>query len=1130
MSARPARWMPVAACLSLLIFCPAAQSVELPALCSTGAAPTDLTTPIPQLRKQVEEKSETDPTAAVGILCMAIPRVQQEYGEDSPELAWWVGSLTMPMIAYLNQFAETIPLLQFAQPILERQFGAQSPEVADIHVAYGWIYQRQGRYADSAQAWQRALRIREKFPGPKKIELQKALVGLALVKLSQGDFPPARAELQRAHDILAENNDLVSEAAAAIENVLTNLAFREENFPEAKVHAEKQLVIEKQLQAGIGQFVPGYVFLAQILEKLDDFAGSEAASREAIRLAESDQGPLQRHQFTALTQLGALLNARGRPNDALPIAQQAVDLGEQTLGADAPRLLKSIQSLADIHRALGQLPESWHLYERMGRIVDRSRADIELPALVSYYRGLAALQLDLGNTDDAVSALHAGLEAASAEPALALQRGYLMATLAQASTESDVSLSRRQYAQALQLFESRLSKTHPTILRVVNELCALDIDASRPAASLNTPRTPAPRDSTTPPDCSDARARLSSTRDVDPALRAGVYDNLSELSQSQGDFEQAASLAVLAVSAAEGLGTPDPLWRSYFRAARALQAQGRQPLAIFFGKRAIAQIERQRQYFSGEDQRFDRGFLHDKINVYRSVADWLMESGRLDEGLEVLQLLKAQELYDFISRDASWKSQDGGPALDDLERTLSDRYSAVLPADAALGSEIDRLSRLKETGRITAQERKQLDSLLKRASRAEQARAKRIRRFIVSNAPGSGPSRQSVSIETSTLRRAIQHTAADSAIAVYLLTENRLRLLIATRTGQSEVLVPVNARELQRDIGRFLEEIGKRGAVDQPARALYETLARPLDEVAQREKVSHLLLWLDGPLRYVPFGALKNSAGFLADRYSIETLARLVPPSTPHANTSPSAIIPVSLTAAPRVRGLGVTQAVAGYDALPAMADELCYIVHGPISGLLGPSQACPRVATGDAVLAADGALVGEGFADAEFTAERFQDLLHPPHAYSVLHVGTHFSLRPGNAMRSFLVLGDGSRLMLDTLSTYDFTGLELVTLSACQTAMGGARTDDGREIEGLSAIVQQRGARQVVASLWRVEDSSTAQLMRSMYQELATRPTDVATALQHAQKSVRSLVRNGQRPYEHPYYWAGFVVSGTEP
>ena len=107
--------------------------------------------------------------------------------------------------------------------------------------------------------------------------------------------------------------------------------------------------------------------------------------------------------------------------------------------------------------------------------------------------------------------------------------------------------------------------------------------------------------------------------------------------------------------------------------------------------------------------------------------------------------------------------------------------------------------------------------------------------------------------------------------------------------------------------------------------------------------------------------------------------------------------------------------------------------------------------------------------------------------------------------MRSFLVLGDGSRLMLDTLAGLDFTGIDLVTLSACQTAMSGGQTDDGREIEGLSTIVQQRGARQVVASLWRVEDESTAQLMRGMYGALAAHGTDVARRPATAQRSLRA-------------------------
>ncbi len=146
---------------------------------------------------------------------------------------------------------------------------------------------------------------------------------------------------------------------------------------------------------------------------------------------------------------------------------------------------------------------------------------------------------------------------------------------------------------------------------------------------------------------------------------------------------------------------------------------------------------------------------------------------------------------------------------------------------------------------------------------------------------------------------------------------------------------------------------------------------------------------------------------------------------------------------------------------------------------------------------------------------------------FSLLHLGTHFSLRPGNALRSFLVLGDGSRLTLDRIGALDFSGIGLVTLSACQTGMGGAITDDGREVEGLSAIVQRRGAREVLSSLWRVEDASTALLMHNFYESLSSRPRDAAGALQSAQ---RALLASRRGEYRNPYYWAGFVLSTRLP
>jgi CHAT domain-containing protein len=66
-----------------------------------------------------------------------------------------------------------------------------------------------------------------------------------------------------------------------------------------------------------------------------------------------------------------------------------------------------------------------------------------------------------------------------------------------------------------------------------------------------------------------------------------------------------------------------------------------------------------------------------------------------------------------------------------------------------------------------------------------------------------------------------------------------------------------------------------------------------------------------------------------------------------------------------------------------------------------------------------------------------------------------------------------------------------------------------------------------VIASLWEVEDVSTATLMRDFYKSLDGSSRDVPRALQHAQGALRATRGDGGRPYQHPYYWAGFVVSG---
>jgi CHAT domain-containing protein len=156
----------------------------------------------------------------------------------------------------------------------------------------------------------------------------------------------------------------------------------------------------------------------------------------------------------------------------------------------------------------------------------------------------------------------------------------------------------------------------------------------------------------------------------------------------------------------------------------------------------------------------------------------------------------------------------------------------------------------------------------------------------------------------------------------------------------------------------------------------------------------------------------------------------------------------------------------------------------------------------------------------------------------------------------SFLLLGDGSRMTLAQIKTkLNFNSVELLTLSACETALGDdSVAHHGVEVEGLGAIAQQAGAKAVLATLWPVADGSTALLMRALYQAHKNDHVDKADALRDAQlallrgtvhsdsagKAERGLARvdsapavasfaaDPRAPFAHPFYWAPFILMGN--
>ena len=177
------------------------------------------------------------------------------------------------------------------------------------------------------------------------------------------------------------------------------------------------------------------------------------------------------------------------------------------------------------------------------------------------------------------------------------------------------------------------------------------------------------------------------------------------------------------------------------------------------------------------------------------------------------------------------------------------------------------------------------------------------------------------------------------------------------------------------------------------------------------------------------------------------------------------------------------------------------------------------------------------------------------------LHLACHGTFDAGQPLNSALYLAGGDRLTLRDLldGNLDLSSQRLAVLSACQTGI----TEFGQvpdEVIGLPAGFIQAGVPGVVATLWPVNDQSTAVLVAEFYRLLLAGQRDPATALEQARRSVRDATARTltewfqrryddsggtdlaayeaaaqfrsspdpeDRPYANPMYWAGFVYTG---
>jgi CHAT domain-containing protein/tetratricopeptide (TPR) repeat protein len=500
--------------------------------------------------------------------------------------------------------------------------------------------------------------------------------------------------------------------------------------------------------------------------------------------------------------------------------------------------------------------------------------------------------------------------------------------------------------------------------------------------------------------------------------------------------------------------------------------------------------------------------IEQRIRVKSANPEW--RARFLAERYSPYEARIAADLSGSPTREAMWNALRTSEAVrarsltEQLANRVSTRAVADDPAGDALRAQLTALQLRLESRMQLASADPAETAQLQRA--VEEARVRIDAHWLTQRPAQTGHA--NVAELDPALSAAQAEIPADSAVLAYFVGNEASYAWLLTRAELRHARL-AGRGTLQRNADAIVaaQRDASRGAAtgdDEASRALLASLLTGVRE-------SRLLVIADGPLNGVPFAALR------ADPDGPQILERFVVGYAPsltlalHAPRSP---------AAPHRRVAVISDPVYARDdsrlRLATAADDSAFRGEDRLPSRrftrLPYSAVEARAVT--RALGADRTLELSGF---DATPARVLDLTAEPLA--VLHFATHAIARRDSPQQSALYLSqysaDGAPAGQSSLSADEIwrSGLhaDLVVLSGCATGDGSAVRGEG--VLGLTYAFLANGSRTVVASLWPIQDASTARLMNEFYNAYRA-SGNAADALRHAQLRVRNGVA-----------WSSFVV-----
>lgn len=498
-----------------------------------------------------------------------------------------------------------------------------------------------------------------------------------------------------------------------------------------------------------------------------------------------------------------------------------------------------------------------------------------------------------------------------------------------------------------------------------------------------------------------------------------------------------------------------------------------------------------------------------------SAADLLLREGRILEARQTLDLAIVKELDGYLGNVTTPKIPPSTiAALTPEQQQLYVKYNQIEERAAQIERELIELRRIPE-----GQRRVEQIELISKLQAAQTEIGKEFKQFI--NTPNVAALAKAVSeASLKKLQSELRNMDRNAVLLYPLIQDDRLELILVTPDAEPiRRTARVSRDELNQEIKRFrnaLETVYDPSLdAKDSGKKLYSWLIKPIEDELNRVGAKTILYAPYAQLRYVPLAALYDGNEWLVQRYRINNITAASLHDFSVQSQARQSILAGAVT-----RGMSFK-----------IGDR-----HFSFAGL---PFARREVETLTQIIPDSTQLF-----DNDFSPESTRKQLK---SHSLIHLATHAVFMPGKPEDSFILFGNGERLTLAGVRDWSLKNVDLLVLSACETALGTV-LGNGEEILGFGYLMQQGGARAAIASLWSVDDGGTQALMDIFYTMLKRPNITKAEALRQAQIALitgnySALGNDGNRIaksianrlpvtvteyLDHPYYWAPFIMIGN--